>query len=190
MSELHLNNKFLIAMPTLEDSNFSKTVALICGHSDQGALGIVLNRPLPMRLGQVFEQMLLDSPSQHWADQAVLRGGPVEQERGFVIHKPNDHGQSPWDSTMEVSNEIHVTTSKDILMAIARGEGPSNALVALGYAGWEAGQLEEEIKQNAWLVSEVSEEVVFQTPFNLRWQASAALLGVDLTLLTREAGHA
>jgi putative transcriptional regulator len=190
MSDLNLTNKLLIAMPALEDANFSQTIALICGHSEQGALGIVLNRPLPMRLGQVFEQMLLDSPSPTWAEQAVLRGGPIEPERGFVIHRPEGLGEGPWDSTMEVSASLHVTTSKDILMAIAAGQGPAEAIVALGYAGWDAGQLENEIRQNAWLVSDVSEDVVFRVPFNQRWQAGAALLGVDLKLLTRQAGHA
>jgi len=183
MSALNLTNKLLIAMPSLEDGNFSQTIALVCGHSDQGALGLVLNRPLPMRLGQVFEQMLLDHPGAPWADQSVLRGGPVEQERGFVIHRPNGLGAGPWDSTMAVSDQLHVTTSKDILEAIAKGHGPEEAVVALGYAGWDAGQLESEIKHHAWLVADVSEDIIFRTPFNDRWQASAKLLGVDLTLL-------
>jgi len=183
MSELNLTNKLLIAMPSLDDGNFSQTIALVCGHSEQGALGLVLNRPLPMRLGQVFEQMLLDTPHGDWADQSVLRGGPVEQERGFVIHTPEGPGHGPWDSTMTVSEQIHVTTSKDILEAIAAGRGPTEAVVALGYAGWDAGQLESEIKHHAWLVADVSSDIIFRTPFSERWQAGATLLGVDLTLL-------
>jgi putative transcriptional regulator len=190
MSELNLTNKLLIAMPSLQDGHFSQTIALVCGHSEQGALGLILNRPLNMRLGQLFEQMLLDPPQSHWLEQVVLRGGPMEQERGFVIHKTDGAGAGPWDSTMVVSDQIHVTTSKDILAAISAGKGPSDALVALGYAGWDAGQLEDEIRQNAWLVSEVSEKLIFHTPFPERWQAAASLLGVDLHLLAPQAGNA
>jgi putative transcriptional regulator len=141
-----LTNHLLIAMPQLSDPNFAQTVALICEHTDKGALGIVLNKPLPMKLSDVLSQMKLEPTTADIAEQPVLRGGPVHTDRGFVLHRPG--GQ--WDHTHMVSDTIQVTTSRDVLAAMARGEGPSDAFIALGYAGWESGQLEKEMKDNAW----------------------------------------
>ncbi len=186
-SNLCLANQLLIAMPALADPNFSQTVALVCEHTDKGALGIVLNRPLGMRLGEVFDQLRLDTASEELQSQPVLRGGPVQTDRGFVIHRPA--GKS-WDSTLEVSQTLHVTTSRDVLAALARGEGPEQAVVALGYAGWDAGQLEVEMQQNAWLNAPVDESILFDLPFEQRWLAAGRLLGVDIGRLSHLSGRA
>jgi len=179
-------NQFLVAMPGMTDPNFSQTVTLVCEHSAQGALGIVINRPLAMTLGEVFGQLGLDATLSRFASDAVLQGGPVQTDRGFVLHTP---GPS-WDSTLVVSDRLHLTTSRDVLDALARGEGPSAAAFALGYAGWDAGQLEEEVAQNAWLTVPADARLVFETPVAERWQAAGRLLGVNLLHLSSDAGHA
>lgn len=181
-----LTNHFLIAMPQLADPNFFHTVTYICEHNRNGAMGIVINRPLELTLGEVLDHMGIDTEDRGAIGQTVYMGGPVQQERGFVLHRPASH----WDATLAITDEIGVTTSRDILSAIARGEGPSNALVALGYAGWGAGQLEGEIAENAWLSGPADEHILFETPDEQRWEAAAALLGVDLNLLSGDAGHA
>ncbi|EQD32415.1 protein containing DUF179 [mine drainage metagenome] len=181
-----LANHLLIAMPSLSDPNFMQTVALICEHTDRGALGIVLNKPLPMRLSDVLSQMQITPSSEIIAEQPVLRGGPVHTDRGFVLHRPG--GQ--WDHTHKVSDAIQVTTSRDVLAAMARGEGPADAFIALGYAGWEAGQLEREILENAWISVPVDARVVFDLPFNERWSGAWHLLGVEVGQLSLTAGHA
>ncbi|MBV8782667.1 MAG: YqgE/AlgH family protein [Gammaproteobacteria bacterium] len=181
-----LTNYLLIAMPQLTDPNFAHTVALICEHTAKGALGIVLNKPLPMKLSDVLSQMQLEPSSERIALQPVLRGGPVHTDRGFVLHRPG--GQ--WDHTHKVSDTIQVTTSRDVLAAMARGEGPSDAFIALGYAGWESGQLERELKENAWVAVAVDPRVVFELPFEQRWAGAWRLLGVDVERLSPEAGHA
>ncbi len=186
MAGPYLQNQFLIAMPSLSDPNFSQTVTLVCEHSARGALGIILNRPLNMALGEVFDQLDLHCENKPLCDKRVLRGGPVQGERGFVLH---DRGGA-WDSTLQISPHLHVTTSRDILVALARGDGPDLALMALGYAGWEAGQLEDEIRANSWLNVPADESIIFDTPFEQRWQAAAKLLGVDLGRLSPSAGHA
>jgi len=163
-----LANQLLIAMPSLADGHFSQTVALVCEHSDRGALGIVLNKPIGMKLGDVMAQMRLQPTNIDISEQLVLRGGPVHTDRGFVLHRPGGE----WDSTHRVSDRVQVTTSRDVLAAIARGEGPQDAFVALGYAGWEAGQLEREMLDNAWLSLPVDERIVFDLPFEDRWQAA------------------
>jgi putative transcriptional regulator len=181
-----LANHLLIAMPSLGDSHFSQTVALVCEHSDRGALGIVLNKPLGMKLGDVMAQMKLETLNTGLNEQPVLRGGPVHTDRGFVLHRPGGE----WDSTHRISDQVQVTTSRDVLAAIARGTGPQDAFVALGYAGWEAGQLEREMLDNAWLSLPVDERIVFDLPFEDRWQAAWQLLGVDSSRVSFVAGHA
>ena len=181
-----LTNHLLIAMPQLLDPNFAQTVAIICEHTDKGALGIVLNKPLPMKLSDVLSQMKLEPSSEEIAGKPVLRGGPVHTDRGFVLHRPG--GQ--WDHTHRVSDTIQVTTSRDVLAAMARGEGPSDAFIALGYAGWESGQLEREMKENAWASMPVDPRVVFDLPFEERWAGAWRLMGVDVDRLSPEAGHA
>lgn len=182
----YLTGHLLIAMPAMADPNFVRTVTYICEHTDQGALGIVINRPMEMELGEVFRQLSLEGAPASLAQQPVLRGGPVQTERGFVLHEP----AGKWDSTVEVSEFVHLTTSQDILAALARGTGPRRALMALGYAGWGEGQLEMEIAANAWLSVPATAAVIFDTPFEGRWAAAAGLLGINLATISPEAGHA
>jgi putative transcriptional regulator len=183
----YLANQLLIAMPSLADPNFSQTVTLVCEHSENGALGIVLNRPLDMRLGEVLEQLSLPNADPQLAAMPVLRGGPVQPDRGFVLHRPTARA---WDSTLEVSDVLHVTTSRDILESMARGDGPAEASMALGYAGWDAGQLEEEVRQNSWLTAPCDDSIVFSVPYEQRWNAAARLLGVDLSRISHLSGRA
>lgn len=186
MSETSLTNHLLIAMPTLADPNFSQTVTVVCEHTDKGALGIVVNKPLPMRLSDVLEQMSIEARSEYIAAKPVLRGGPVSTDRGFVLHRPGGN----WDHSHKVSDMIQVTTSRDVLTAIARGEGPDDAFIALGYAGWEAGQLEHEIKENSWLSMPIDARMVFDLPYEDRWSAAWRFLGIDKDMMSRSSGHA
>ncbi|MGH8265476.1 MAG: YqgE/AlgH family protein [Steroidobacterales bacterium] len=182
----YLCNQLLIAMPGMADPNFTQTVTLICEHNAGGALGIIINRPLPMTLDEVFAQLALDNRDSGLGERIVLKGGPVQTDRGFVVHRAG----GTWDSTLKVSDDIHVTTSRDVLAALASGTGPRDAFVALGYAGWQAGQLEEEIRANAWLNVPASDTIVFSLPFEDRWHAAGRLLGIELNRLGSAAGHA
>jgi putative transcriptional regulator len=173
-------------MPTLADPNFSRTVTYICEHGEHGAMGIVVNRPSELKLSDVLEHMKIPESDPRSGDQIVYIGGPVEEERGFVLHSHSTR----WDSTMAVTEEISITTSRDVLEAIARGEGPTRSLIALGYAGWSAGQLETELQANAWLSGPADSQILFKLPPERRWEAAAQLLGVDLNLLSTDAGHA
>jgi putative transcriptional regulator len=186
MSATFLTNQFLIAMPGMDDPNFAQTVTLVCEHSAHGALGIIINRPLTMDLGDVFAQLGLDATQSHVTRQSVLHGGPVQTDRGFVLHSP---GES-FESTLPMSDKLHLTTSRDILDALASGHGPARALVALGYAGWDAGQLEDEMARNAWLTVPVDVSLLFDVPAEDRWQAAGRLLGINLLHLSSDAGHA
>jgi putative transcriptional regulator len=186
MATSYLTNQFLIAMPGMDDPNFAQSVTIICEHSERGALGIVINKALPMTMAEVFSQLNLDCAGSKVTEQAVLRGGPVQTDRGFVLHRPGGR----WDSSLPFSDDVHLTTSRDILDALARGEGPESALVALGYAGWDAGQLEEEMARNAWLSVPADANLLFGTPLEERWHAAGRLLGVNLLHLTADAGHA
>jgi putative transcriptional regulator len=181
-----LSNQFLIAMPTLADPNFSRTVTFLCEHSDQGALGIVINRSLDITLGEIFEQMEIETGQALHVDAPVYQGGPVQNDHGFVLHKPLGN----WQSTLPVTETVGLTTSQDILQAIAEDRGPDDWLVALGYAGWGPGQLERELSENAWLNGPADTNVVFRLPEAERWQAAAQKLGVDLSTLSGDAGHA
>ncbi len=180
-----LKNHFLIAMPALEDSNFFHSVTLICEHNEEGAMGIVVNHPLQVTQRELFEHLNIPAGDEN-EKLPVMAGGPVQPERGFVIH--NNSGN--WQSSLSISNDIAITTSEDILQAMARNEGPDNAFVALGYAGWSAGQLEQELADNAWLSVAASPEILFQTPVDNRWNAAAQLLGVDIQQVSSDLGHA
>lgn len=182
----YLTNHFLIAMPALADPNFFHTVTYICEHDADGAMGLVINRPLEMQLGEILAHMEVEDINPDTAQLPVYQGGPVQMERGFVLHEP----LGDWEATLQISETIGVTASQDILAAMAAGRGPKRALVALGYAGWGAGQLEREMAENAWLSGPASAEILFETPVDRRWEAAAALLGVDLNLLSGDAGHA
>ncbi len=181
-----LTNHFLIAMPMLADPNFFHTVTYVCEHSREGAMGIVINRPLSVTVSEILEQMSITmEDGETLRNQPVFLGGPVQRERGFVIHQPIGN----WEASLAVTDTIGVTTSRDILMAMAGGTGPRRSLVALGYAGWGAGQLEREIAANAWLSGPADLRVLFETPIDRRWHAAAMILGVDLNLLSGEVGH-
>jgi len=186
MPKFDLTNQFLIAMPSLEDPNFTRTVTYVCAHSDEGAMGIVINRPLNIDLGEVLSQMKLESEYPSINRRTVFQGGPVHRDRGFVIHHP----ASEWGSTMRVTNDIAVSTSREILAAISQGNGPVDLLIALGYAGWGAGQLEQEMAQNAWLSGPADLEIIFKLPPEERWASAAAHLGIDLARLSTDRGHA
>lgn len=181
----YLTDQFIIAMPNLADPNFFHTVAYLCQHNADGALGIVINRSTDMKLGEIFKQMDIKVTSPASAETPVFAGGPVQQERGFVVHTSG----GDWHATLPVSETISLTTSRDVLEAIAAGEGPEQYLVALGYAGWGAGQLEKEIMDNAWLNTPSGKQVLFDTPVNLRWTAAADQIGIDINQLTAPAGH-
>lgn len=189
MSSPHyLTRHLLIAMPTLDDPNFARGVTLICQHGEDGAMGLTINRPSDWRLGDVMQQIGVEHTPPEIAREVVLSGGPVQGERGFVLHEP---GGQQWDSSARISDQLILTTSKDVLLAIAAGQGPTRYLVMLGYAGWSAGQLEHEIRENAWLTTEpVDNRVLFDTPIEQRWDAAARLLGIDIHLLGGAAGHA
>jgi putative transcriptional regulator len=186
MSSINLTHHFLIAMPNMADPHFSRTLTYICEHNDQGALGLVVNRPIDMTLQALFERLSLPLGSSELCDSPIYFGGPVQTDRGFVLHEPAGN----WQSTLRVGEVIGLTTSKDILEAVGRGEGPSRILVTLGYAGWSAGQLEHELSQNAWLTVEARDAILFDVPAEERLPAAMELLGVDFARLQDEAGHA
>ncbi|TVZ37230.1 putative transcriptional regulator [Alteromonadaceae bacterium 2753L.S.0a.02] len=180
-----LRDHFLIAMPSLTDPIFSRSVTYVCDHSEQGAMGIVINQPLDLKLGDVFQQLSIDHDDK-LIDRPVLAGGPVNMQRGFVLHR--DTGS--WDSTLRITAEISLTASRDIVSAIANDKGPKSALFALGYAGWSSGQLEGEIANNSWLVIPADTSIIFDTPVEERWNATARVMGIDLNLISSSAGHA
>ena len=188
MQEINsFKNQLLIAMPNLKDPNFFHGVTFVCQHNSEGALGLVINHPMEMTLGDILEQMDMTAVDDKIAAIPIFSGGPVQQERGFVLHHTSEE---PWESSIAVSDTLSLTTSRDILKAIAAGEGPKKFLITLGYAGWGVDQLETEMKSNAWLSTQYDESVVFDTPISKRWSAAANKMGLDINLLTSQAGHA
>ena len=181
-----LTNQLLIAMPGMVDPNFSSTVTLICEHNDDGALGIIINRPLTLKLSGLFDQLAVEDADPDVASNPVMSGGPVSTERGFVLHG-KEHS---FENTLVVSDDIQLTLSRDVIDAMAIGDGPEKALVAIGYAGWEPGQLEQEMLANSWLNVTATAELVFDTPFEERWNSAARLLGIDMASISPDAGHA
>ena len=182
-----LANHFLIAVPGMDDPNFDGGVALLCHHNAEGAMGLLLNRPSDFLLGEVLVQMGIHAMDARLSGIPVLSGGPVEPERGFVLHSP-DGGR--WDATFPISEHIHLTTSRDILEAMAQGKGPSQALVALGYSGWGAQQLEGELREHTWLSVDATPEIVFNVPLDARWKAATRLIGIDPGALASYSGNA
>ncbi len=182
-------NHFLIAMPSLGDPNFFQTVTYICEHSEEGAMGIVINRPAAITLNDLLPQMGI-TPTQKYMDMVVLEGGPVEPEHGFLIHTP----KGEWQSSMAITDEIALTTSLDILNSFSASDAapapPEKFIVALGYAGWGPHQLEQEILDNSWLTVPANTEILFDLSFTDRWQAAATIIGIDINQLSSEAGHA
>ena len=181
-----LTNHFLIAMPSLADPNFARTVTYMCVHNDDGAMGIVINRPLELELGEVLAQMDLAAEDHAVRARPVFQGGPVQTDRGFILHRP---AQS-FDSTMQVTAEVGLSTSRDILAAMSDGDGPEESLVALGFAGWSPGQLEQEMADNAWLSGPADPSIMFTAPPSERWSRAARLLGIDPDTLSHDIGHA
>ncbi len=188
---INLTNQFLIAMPGMADDNFSRTVIYLCEHSKNGALGLVINRPTDITLKSLFEKVELSLDRDELAQQPVFFGGPVQTERGFVLHEKTGTEQSPYTSTLSIAGGgLEMTTSKDVLEALANGAGPRRLMVTLGYSGWSAGQLEEEIGRNGWLTVDADPKVIFDTPVEERYQRALSLLGFDPLMLSQEAGHA
>ena len=185
MQQVNLTYHFLIAMPSMVDPNFARTLTFICEHNDQGALGIVVNRPIEMNLHALLEQISIPPATDAFKTVPVHFGGPVQVDRGFVLHTPL--GQ--WQSTLAVGSEIGLTTSKDVLQAVARGAGPEQILVTLGYAGWAPGQLEHELAQNAWLTVQARADVIFDRAPEARLPAAMELLGINFAHLSEQAGH-
>jgi len=181
----NFSNHFLIAMPGMADPFFAKTVTYLCQHNRDGALGIIVNRPSELTLGDIMQQMNIEIRVEEVSGMPIYFGGPVQPERGFVLHEPCGH----WDSTLQVAPTISLTTSRDILEAISVGKGPRKSLVALGYAGWGQGQLEHEMVENAWLSAPGDQSILFDVASASRWKAAAELMGIDISLLTSQAGH-
>lgn len=181
-----LANQLLIALPSVAESGFSRSVALICQHDVDGAMGVVVNRASEYTLGEVFSQMGMDGGSEALRARPVLAGGPVHPERGFVLHDGGLH----WDSTLAITDTLFLTTSRDILEAMTRDEGPANVVVALGCAGWDAGQLEQELADNDWLTAPPDTELLFHLPLEARWEAAAGRIGVDFAHLAAYSGRA
>ena len=183
---MNLTHHFLIAMPAMADPHFANSLTYVCEHNPEGALGIVVNKPIELTLGALFEQIEIPIEDGTLSGAPVHFGGPVQLDRGFVLHRPIGN----WQSTLQIHDEVGLTTSKDVLEAVARGEGPKDVLVSLGYAGWSAGQLEQEIAQNAWLTVAADPGVLFETPVEARLPAAMRLLGIDFSRLSDDVGHA
>ena len=183
---VNLTHHFLIAMPAMADPHFAHTLTYVCEHNKDGALGIVVNRPIDMKLSALFEQINVPLADRALRETLVHFGGPVQLDRGFVLHRPLGN----WQSTLAIGDDMGLTTSKDVLEAVGRGDGPSDVFVSLGYAGWEAGQLESELAQNAWLTVQADAGVLFDVPPERRLPAAMQLLGIDLAQLSEDVGHA
>jgi putative transcriptional regulator len=188
---IDLTNQFLIAMPGMADEAFAGSVVYLCEHTERGALGLVINKPIAIKLKNLFEKVDLNLDRAELAEQPVYFGGPVQTERGFVLHdKLGEDTDLGYSSTMSVPGGLAMTTSKDVLEALAGGAGPRRVLITLGYSGWEAGQLESELSRNGWLTVDADPAVIFDTPIEQRYQRALSLLGFDPRMLSAEAGHA
>jgi putative transcriptional regulator len=188
---INLTNQFLIAMPGMGDPTFAGSVVYLCEHTEKGALGLVINKPVDIKLKNLFEKVELSLTREDIADAPVYFGGPVQTERGFVLHERLSEDGSPYSSTLSIAGgALDMTTSKDVLEALAEGAGPKKLLVTLGYSGWGAGQLEDEIAHNGWLTVDADPQVIFDTPIDQRYDRALSLLGFDPHMLSQEAGHA
>jgi putative transcriptional regulator len=187
---IDLTNQFLIAMPGMADETFAGTVVYLCEHTDKGALGLVINKPSDIKLRNLFEKVELNLDHDELAEQPVYFCGPVQTERGFVLHEKLGAGRGHYNSTLSVPGGLEMTTSKDVLEAMAEGAGPKKVLITLGYSGWQAGQLEDEIGRNGWLTVDADPRIIFDTPIEKRYESAVSLLGFDPRMLSQEAGHA
>ena len=190
---VNFTNQFLIAMPSLRDGTFAGTVVYLCEHTDKGALGLVINKPIDITLKSLFEKVELSLDRDDLAELPVYFGGPVQTERGFVLHEPTDAGEGAeggYNSSLKIEGGLEMTTSKDVLEALASGAGPKRVLVTLGYSGWAAGQLEDEMSNNGWINVEAEPGIIFDTPVGERYDKALSLLGIDAGMLSSAAGHA
>ena len=187
---MNLTNQFLIAMPGMGDDTFAGAVVYLCEHTENGALGLVINKPIDIKLSTLFQRVELSLDSAALGEQPVFYGGPVQTERGFVLHERLGDAESPYSSTLSIPGGLEMTTSKDVLEALSAGAGPRRLLVTLGYSGWAAGQLEDELGRNGWLTVDATPEIIFDTPVEQRYDRAVALLGFDPRMLSPEAGHA
>lgn len=181
-----LRDHFLLAMPGLNEGLFAHSITYLCEHGESGAMGIIINQPLELCVGEIFEHLDIQ-PRRDFSREPVFAGGPVQIDHGFVLHRS---GPAEWESSLRVTRDITLSTSRDILRAIAEDEGPEEYLIALGYAGWSAGQLEEELSHNAWLTIPADCHTLFHTPWQHRLSTAAGRLGVDMNLISAQAGHA
>ncbi len=186
---IDLTNQFLIAMPGMGDDTFAGTVVYLCEHNERGALGLVINKPIDITLKNLFEKVELPLDREELAALPVYFGGPVQTERGFVLHEKQVNEDGGYNSTMSVPGGLEMTTSKDVLEAISHGAGPKRVLVTLGFSGWQAGQLEDELGRNGWLTVAADPRVIFDTPIEERYDRAVSLLGFDPRMLSQEAGH-
>ena len=189
-ARINLTNQFLIAMPGMADGAFAGSVVYLCQHTETGALGLVINKPIDIKLKSLFEKVELSLDTPSLAEQPVYFGGPVQTERGFVLHERVGDEPSPYSSTLSIPGGLDMTTSKDVLEALSHGAGPKRLLVTLGYSGWAAGQLEDEISRNGWLNVDAVPEIIFDTPVDKRYDRALSLLGIDPMMLSQDAGHA
>ncbi|WP_018623448.1 YqgE/AlgH family protein [Kangiella aquimarina] len=180
-----LANHLLVAMPSLHDPFFSRSVTYVCEHNEQGALGLVLSLPLEATYDELFKHLNIETNGNE-DDRVLLAGGPVDRERGFILHSPLGN----WESSLTISDDIALSTSEDILKAIAQHQGPEDVVIALGYAGWEKGQLEKEIEENSWLFAPADKNIIFRTRPEERWLKATQLLGIDWTQISEQDGHA
>lgn len=181
-----LANHLLIAMPACKDPNFERAVVYICEHHEMGSVGLIINKPMEFKLDLVFSQLQIQPLHKEKKQQPLLFGGPSQPERGFVIHKQNGN----WRSSLILQDDVIITTSNDIIRAIANEEGPQDVLVALGYSGWVSQQLENEILNNVWLVCPYKKEILYEVPFEQRWAYAGLSLGINMNQLTTDVGHA
>ena len=189
-ASINLTNQFLIAMPGMGDGTFAGTVIYLCEHSEKGALGLVINKPIDIKLKNLFEKVELSLDREDLADEPVYFGGPVQTERGFVLHERLGEDGGHYNSTLQIQGGLEMTTSKDVLEALSNGAGPKKVLVTLGYSGWGAGQLEEEMSRNGWINVQAEPDIIFDTPVEQRYEKALSLLGIDARMLSPEAGHA
>ena len=184
--ESSLQHHFLIAMPSLVDTFFYRTVIYICEHDEQGAMGIIINRPTPITLTELLTHFEISNTSETIINTPIFFGGPVQKNQGMVLH----NSDTEWKNTIQIADKVFLTTSTDILKDMGTDKSPEYALVTLGYSSWDAGQLEQEIAENSWLTVTADDDVLFNTPADKQWHAAANLLGIDISLMSNATGHA
>jgi putative transcriptional regulator len=189
-SSVNFTNQFLIAMPGMVGDTFAGTVIYLCEHTDKGALGLVINKPIDITLKSLFDKVELPLERADLVESPVFFGGPVQTERGFVLHEQSSDADGAFNSSLKIPGGLEMTTSKDVLEALSSGTGPSRVFVSLGYSGWGAGQLEDEMSRNNWINVEAQADIIFSTPIDQRYDKALSLLGIDPVMLSADAGHA